>query len=97
MDEVFGDSTGLAQKDIERQHEIQRRLGMTEANERSSGSLYQETDKQGWKINEHLGSGLSDSESQLRTPTCISLDLSSYICQSHLISVISGVGTWDII
>jgi len=47
MDEVFGDSTGLAQKDIERQHEIQRRLGMTEANERSSGSLYQETDKQG--------------------------------------------------
>jgi len=45
MDEVFGDSTGLAQKDIERQHEIQRRLGMAEVKERSSGSIYQEADK----------------------------------------------------
>jgi len=47
MDEVFGDSTGLAQKDIERQHEIQRRLGMTQTEERSSGSIYQEAENKG--------------------------------------------------
>jgi len=45
MGEVFGDSTGLAQQDIERQHEIQQRLGMAETKERSSGSIYQEADK----------------------------------------------------
>jgi len=46
MDEVFGDSTRLAQTDIERQHEIQRRLGMTETRERSSGSICPEAEKQ---------------------------------------------------
>ena len=35
MDEVFGDSTGLAQTDIEHQHEIQRRLGIIEVKEGS--------------------------------------------------------------
>jgi len=46
MDEVFGDSTRLAQTDIERQHEIQRRLGMTETRGRSSGSICPEAEKQ---------------------------------------------------
>jgi len=46
MDEVFGDSTRLAQTDIERQYEIQRRLGMTETRERSSGSICPEAEKQ---------------------------------------------------
>ncbi|KXN84708.1 High-affinity glucose transporter SNF3 [Leucoagaricus sp. SymC.cos] len=31
MDEVFGDSTGLAKADLERQHDIHRRLGLLDA------------------------------------------------------------------
>jgi hypothetical protein len=41
MDEVFGDSAGLGKADIERQHDIQRRLGLVDPTEKdqSSGSL----------------------------------------------------------
>lgn len=41
MDEVFGDSTGIAKADLERQNDIQRRLGLLEdaVKERSSGSV----------------------------------------------------------
>ncbi len=52
MDEVFGDSSGLGQADIERQKAIHRRLGLLDAaadvkgeKERSSGSMSQEATK----------------------------------------------------
>ena len=52
MDEVFGDSTGLGQADIERQKAIQRRLGLIDGpaeqsgeKDRSSGSMSQEATK----------------------------------------------------
>jgi len=52
MDEVFGDSSGLGQADLERQKSIHRRLGLLDAaadikdeKDRSSGSLSQEGTK----------------------------------------------------
>lgn len=52
MDEVFGDSSGLGQADIERQKSIHRRLGLTDAKadlegekDRTSGSLSQDNEK----------------------------------------------------
>lgn len=48
MDEVFGDATGAAKADIERQQAIHRRLGLLDVGgktERSSGSLSNEAEK----------------------------------------------------
>ncbi|KAF9450915.1 general substrate transporter [Macrolepiota fuliginosa MF-IS2] len=52
MDEVFGDSTGLGQADIERQKNIHRRLGLVDADatfvkekDGSTGSISQEAEK----------------------------------------------------
>ncbi|KAF5359595.1 hypothetical protein D9756_003421 [Leucocoprinus leucothites] len=46
MDELFGDSTGLAKADLERQHDIQRRLGLVEAPEKERSSPSVEGEKQ---------------------------------------------------